>query len=356
MSMKRSDNQVEGDDGLPHLVSESSDAELRRLAKAEFASVAYSQVESAGPAASPLGFPAPRVIRSKIVPGLCWKRSSGHWSKGNVLLHYTSEDEFEYLDVGYMFTPLTLRQTLCGEIIKGIKVKKIDSTSVKCEHNDVLESIMGENVDNLWETTDELVVIKVDRRQSMKRLHDTQSTVTNPENPWKEVAALQLLGNTHPNVINLLGAFIDDNCLYEVMPYCSGDSLSTFIRSHPNGISETRARRIFVQLLLGLHHIHSHGVCHHDISLSNIMFDEDRSHCIIIDFGMSLRILIHILTIRQVRPMMLPTNLWERYGGSFIAISTVESFASWHLRFIKRSTHSTALRLIYGQLVLFCLQ
>ena len=230
------------------------------------------------------------VVRTKIVTGLCWKRSCGKWIEGSVLLQYTTEDEYAHLDIGYMFTPLTLRQTLCGEIIKGVKVKKIDSKNVKYEHNDDFESMMRENVGNLWEMTDEFVVIKVDRRQSMQRLHDTHSTVTNPENPWKEVAALQLLGNTHPNVINLLGAFIDDRCLYEVMPYCSGDSLSTFIRSHPNGISVTQARHIFVQLLLGLHHIHSHGVCHHDISLSNIMFDEDGSNCIIIDFGMSLRV------------------------------------------------------------------
>lgn len=228
------------------------------------------------------------MVRTKIVTGLCWKRSCGKWRKASVLLHCTSEDANAHLDIAYMFTPLTLKQTLCGEIIKGVKVKKIDSENMKYEHNDDLESMMRENVANLWEMTNEFVIIKVDRRQSMQRLHDAHSTVTNPENPWKEVAALQLLGNAHPNVINLLGAFIDNRCLYEVMPYCSGDSLSTFIRSHPNGISEIYARHIFVQLLLGLHHIHSHGVCHHDISLSNIMFDG--SNCIIIDFGMSLRV------------------------------------------------------------------
>ena len=60
MSMeKRCNDQAECDDGLPHLVSENSYSELRRLAKAKFASVTYSEVESSGPAVSPLGFPAP---------------------------------------------------------------------------------------------------------------------------------------------------------------------------------------------------------------------------------------------------------------------------------------------------------
>lgn len=60
MSMeKQCDYQVEGDDGLPNLVSENNYSELRRLAMAKFATVTYSEVESSGPAASPLGFPAP---------------------------------------------------------------------------------------------------------------------------------------------------------------------------------------------------------------------------------------------------------------------------------------------------------
>ena len=104
-----------------------------------------------------------------------------------------------------------------------------------------------------------------------------------------EVAALQLLGNDHPNVIGLIGAFVDKKSLYEVMRFCSNGTLSAFIQSHPSGLTEKIARDIFMQILSGIYYIHSHGVCHHDISTDNIMLDED-GRWVIIDFGMCLRL------------------------------------------------------------------
>lgn len=61
MSTKDEDkrNDVsERDDDVPPLVGEKS-ADLSTLAKAKFASVKYDEVEASGPAAAPLGFPAP---------------------------------------------------------------------------------------------------------------------------------------------------------------------------------------------------------------------------------------------------------------------------------------------------------
>ena len=194
------------------------------------------------------------------------------------------------MQVGYVITPIKLKCTIYGEIIKGVKVIKTDEckSKFKCGEDD--ECFTLENRNDTWIQTDEFVALKIDRRHSMKRLHNENSTVMNPENPWKEIAALQLIGSggAHPNVTRLLGAFVDDECLYEVMPYYSDGSLSEFMRHHPNGISEVQARDIFVQIILGVYNIHSHGVCHHDISADNCMLENSR--CIIIDFGMSLRV------------------------------------------------------------------
>jgi hypothetical protein len=52
-------NQTDKNDDEPSLVCETS-AELGRLAEAKFAGVTYHEVESSGPAAAPLGFPAPK--------------------------------------------------------------------------------------------------------------------------------------------------------------------------------------------------------------------------------------------------------------------------------------------------------
>lgn len=299
----------------PLFVSEVS---LHSLSEAKFANVTYEEVESSGPAVTPLGFPAPRgkkllihrlllvalicasklsvaikwiVIRSKVMTGLCFSRSSGKWSKEHILFHNTACHD-EPACTGYMLTPNKLKHTICGEIFKGVKVTKVDASEARrlSTGNDGIRSIMYEHKESLWLSTEEDVAVKVDRRLSIRRLHNEHSTVTNPENPWKEVAALQLLGDTHRHVINLLGAFVDDECLYEVLPYYSGGNLNEFMRHHPNGLSETEARRFFAQVLFGLHHIHSHGVAHHDISADNCMLDSFARRCVIIDFGMALRV------------------------------------------------------------------
>lgn len=172
------------------------------------------------------------VVQSRTIIGLCLSRSTGKWSKGTVLIHDNDECS-NNMEIGYMFTPIKLRHTLCGEIVKGIKVIRASTIEMSCGNDQT--DLLHEDVGNVWVQTDEYVAIKVDRRRSMQRLHDMHSTVPNPENPWKEIAALQFLGGTHPNVIKLLGAFADEESLYEVMPYCSGGSLSDYMRHHPNG-------------------------------------------------------------------------------------------------------------------------
>ena len=97
------------------------------------------------------------------------------------------------------------------------------------------------------------------------------------EDPIKEVSALQLVGNYHPNIVGGLDVLQDDEYLYTVMPMCSGGDLFERVMgtdrrnaaSHPSptsqpspngsdrsspdsgvhGISEDQARIWFKQLL-----------------------------------------------------------------------------------------------------------
>ena len=184
-----------------------------------------------------------------------------------------------------MLSSLRLKQTICGEIIKGVILHRAGQDVIN--NSEYSSKISEYQKDQLWEETEEYVAIKVDRRKVMERIPE-DGVQHNPENPWKEIAALQLLGNEHPNVIGLLGAYSTQMCLYEVMPYCSNGNLRQLMHSHPSGLSEHQAQEMFRQILGGLYHIHSRGVCHHDISTDNIMLNED-GKCVIIDFGMCLR-------------------------------------------------------------------
>lgn len=106
----------------------------------------------------------------------------------------------------------------------------------------------------------------------------------------KEISAMQLVGDYHPNVLGGIEVLQDDNYLYTVMPYCSGGDLFGHIIHENNQLpDEGKARAWFRQLLDGLLHLQIKGVCHRDLSLENIMVD-DKGNLVIIDMGMALRV------------------------------------------------------------------
>ena len=50
----------------------------------------------------------------------------------------------------------------------------------------------------------------------------------NLEDPIKEVAAMQLLGNHHDHIVSAIGVLQDSKYLYIMMPYCAGGDLYSY--------------------------------------------------------------------------------------------------------------------------------
>jgi len=141
----------------------------------------------------------------------------------------------------------------------------------------------------VWEITGEFVAIKM---VEWSRVHHMRGRLL--EDPVKEVAAMQMLGTGHPNVLGSTEVLQDDDFLYSVMPYCSGGDLFGVVVQHAEenggeiGMPEPVARYWFRQILWGLHHLQSLGICHRDLSLENVLVNEE--NCLIIDMGMCLRV------------------------------------------------------------------
>lgn len=140
--------------------------------------------------------------------------------------------------------------------------------------------------DYIWESTGEIVVVKASSWAKIGRMRGKHL-----EDPLKEIQAMQLLGNYNRNVTYNIQALQDDLCLYCIMPYYKDGDLYGVVM---NGISdrqrlqESNSHRYFTQLLIALHHLQQKGVSHRDLSLGNIMINNDT--CKIIDFGMALRV------------------------------------------------------------------
>ena len=126
-----------------------------------------------------------------------------------------------------------------------------------------------------------------------KRRLFTAAATGSQEDPLKEISVAQYLeDDAHPNLMGQLESISDNTHYYIVMNFSGGGELFDVLDSMHH-FSEPQARHYFSQILAGLSHLHSNGVCHRDLSLENALVSEDGLICQIIDFGMSLRFAVN---------------------------------------------------------------
>jgi len=100
-----------------------------------------------------------------------------------------------------------------------------------------------------------------------------------------EVRLLMLLN--HPKIIKFREYFETSDKLYIVQEYCSGGNLCDLIRK-TRGLSEARAKEIFVQLLQAVKYLHSSSIVHRDIKSENVLLKEKNTDDVrLLDFGLS---------------------------------------------------------------------
>jgi len=235
----------------------------------------YSIVKSAGPAARPLEFPTPTVHRACRKTCRALDHRTGRIYKlNNVLLHSgTKHPQEAYL----------IRKKIAKSIYGVVRICVVLKPRRKGEKNWELSE--EDDRDVKWISTDRIVAIKISSWARMAQFHGRHL-----EDPIREISAMQLIGNYHPNLIGSIEVLQDDEYLFTVMPYCEGGDLTGRVINNENCVvGESRARMWFQQLLSGLSHLQKKGVCHRDISLENIMID-NHGNLVIIDLGMGLRV------------------------------------------------------------------
>jgi len=100
-----------------------------------------------------------------------------------------------------------------------------------------------------------------------------------------EVAALERIGDRHPNIAKMIEFFEDDEYTYLVLEYCSGGSLHDFLLQ--NGpVSERTASKWFRQLISAVAHCHANGVVSRDLKNANCLLDADHN-IRLADFGLA---------------------------------------------------------------------
>jgi calcium/calmodulin-dependent protein kinase I len=82
-----------------------------------------------------------------------------------------------------------------------------------------------------------------------------------------------LMNIEHPNIVNLIDVFEDENKVYLVMNLMTGGELFDRIcQQHPNGYSEKQASQLIRKIIVVVQYLHSKGIIHRDLKPENLLF------------------------------------------------------------------------------------
>lgn len=89
----------------------------------------------------------------------------------------------------------------------------------------------------------------------------------------------------HPNIVQVMDVFEENNTAYFVMEYLEGGSLEDLIRLD-GALSEHKTKELILPIIDALNTVHVKGLLHLDIKPSNIMLRKNQTP-VLIDFGIS---------------------------------------------------------------------
>ncbi|XP_062862399.1 serine/threonine-protein kinase Nek5-like isoform X2 [Trichomycterus rosablanca] len=120
----------------------------------------------------------------------------------------------------------------------------------------------------------------------LKQINLSRMSALERDASKKEVTLLSKM--KHPNIVAFFKSFYERNNLYIVMEYCDGGDLMKRInmqRGQP--FTEEQIMNWFVQICLGLKHIHDRKVLHRDIKTQNIFLTKGDTKVKLGDFGIA---------------------------------------------------------------------
>jgi serine/threonine protein kinase len=254
------------------------------------------QIAANGPPAKPIPFEKPRFERGRRYDVLVYDEKANKHSLARNVLFRDFSREFGDADgdlgrVKQAYWPLPYKEkinTIMGHVEICVVLTRCirDQSDDDVSNSDSDDENSEGDEDIVFQITNRYVAVKVNYCDRMDRLRDRHA-----EDPLKEIAAMQVVGNAHPNVMGIIEVLFDGANLNVVMPYCGSGDLFELLQesqSTGRGFTEGVARYWFRQIIKGVQFLHSKGICHRDLSPENIMIDNDNS--LIIDLGMAIRV------------------------------------------------------------------
>ncbi|XP_016399441.1 serine/threonine-protein kinase PLK4-like [Sinocyclocheilus rhinocerous] len=93
----------------------------------------------------------------------------------------------------------------------------------------------------------------------------------------------------HPSVLELYNYFEDSNYVYLVLEMCHNGEMSRYLKERKNPFTEEEARHFMHQIVKGMLYLHTHGIMHRDLTLSNLLLTTSMN-IKIADFGLATQL------------------------------------------------------------------
>jgi polo-like kinase 4 len=94
----------------------------------------------------------------------------------------------------------------------------------------------------------------------------------------------------HPSILELYTFFEDKNYVYLVLELCHNGEIARYLKSRQScALDEDEARRFLKQIVDGMIYLHSNGILHRDLSLTNLLLTKDMN-VKISDFGLATKL------------------------------------------------------------------
>ncbi|XP_041942363.1 LOW QUALITY PROTEIN: serine/threonine-protein kinase PLK4 [Alosa sapidissima] len=93
----------------------------------------------------------------------------------------------------------------------------------------------------------------------------------------------------HPSILELYNYFEDSNYVYLVLEMCHNGEMSRYLKDRNKPFSEDEARHFMQQIVRGLLYLHTHGILHRDLTLSNLLLTSSMN-VKIGDFGLAAQL------------------------------------------------------------------
>ncbi|XP_062991367.1 serine/threonine-protein kinase PLK4 isoform X2 [Elgaria multicarinata webbii] len=93
----------------------------------------------------------------------------------------------------------------------------------------------------------------------------------------------------HPSVLELFNYFEDSNYVYLILEMCHNGEMSRYLKNRKNRFSEEEVQHFMHQIIKGMLYLHSHGILHRDLTLSNLLLTNNMN-IKIADFGLATQL------------------------------------------------------------------